>query len=112
MDDIGCIRQSLNLTTVPGFSGEFCPEFVVIVVSINEKDIAGEGFEPVDALPVCAGTLDTVALSTGFLESIFGNTVSGQEREPEITADDDSIVVGKRPAKKAFRIDFVALYIL
>lgn len=97
MDNIGCVRQSLNLTAVPGFSGEFGPEFVVIVVAVDEKDIAGEGFEPVDALPVCAGTLDTVALSTGFLESIFGNTVSGQEREPEITADDDSIVVVECP---------------
>ena len=107
MNDIGCVRQSLNLSAVPGFSGEFSPEFVVIVVSIDEKDIAGEGFEPVDVLSVCAGTLDTVALSTGFLESIFWNTVSGQEREPEITADDDSIVVGKCSAQKAFRIDFV-----
>ena len=35
------------------------------------------------------------------------DAVGRQEREPEITADDDSIVVGKRPAKKAFRIDFV-----
>ena len=107
MDDIGCVRQSLNLTAVPGFSGEFGPEFVVIVVAVDEKDIAREGFEPVDVLSVCAGILDAVVFSTGIFESILRDAVGRQERKPEITADDDSIVVGKRPAKKAFRIDFI-----
>lgn len=107
MDDIGCVRQSLNLTAVPGFSGEFGPEFVVIVVAVDEKDTAREGFEPVDVLSVCAGILDAVVFSTGFFESTLRDAVGRQEREPEITADDDSIVVGKRSAKKAFRIDFV-----
>ena len=112
MDDIGCVRQSLNSTAVPEFGGEFSPEFMVIVVSIDEKDIAREGFEPVDVLLVCAGILDAVVFSTGFFESILRDTVGRQEREPEITADDDSIAVVECPAKKAFRIDFVALYIL
>lgn len=53
---------------------------------------------PVDVLPVCAGILDTVMFGTGFFEIIFRDTVSRQEREPEITADDDSIVVGECPA--------------
>lgn len=75
--------------------------------AVDEKDIAREGFEPVDVLSVCAGILDAVVFSTGFFENILRDAVSRQEREPEITADDDSIVVGKRPAKKAFRIDFV-----
>ena len=98
MDDIGCVRQSLNLTAVPGFSGEFSPEFMVIVVSIDEKDIAREGFEPADVLSVCAGILDAVVFSTGFFESTIRDAVSRQEREPEITAYDDSIVVGECPA--------------
>ena len=79
---------------------------MVIVVAVNKKNIAGEGFEPVDVLPVCTGTLDTVALGTGFFESIFGDIVSGQERQPEIPADDDSIAVVECPAKKALGVDF------
>lgn len=96
-----------ELNRVPEFDREFSPEFVVIVVAVDEKDIAREGFEPVDVLSVCAGILDAVVFSTGIFESILRDAVGRQEREPEITADDDSIVVGKRPAKKAFRIDFV-----
>lgn len=44
------------------------------------------------------GHIDAVVFSTGIFESILRDAVGRQEREPEITADDDSIVVGKRPA--------------
>ena len=78
--------------------GEFSPEFVVIVVAVDEKDIAREGFEPVDVLSVCAGILDAVVFSTGIfgvsseMQSVGRN---GNPKSPQMTIA--SLSVSARP---------------